>query len=383
MAIEAELLILGGGCAGLSLAARLATAKRGVPRTLVLESRSSYRNDRTWCFWADATLGLEHLIAHEWRELLVRAGAAEARIDCRVLPYQMVPAGRFYADASARIAASSQVDLVTDAAVLGAPQRCGERWRVATPAGVFIAPRVIDTRPRSVPTVGGAVLWQSCSGAEVECERAVFDPERAILMDFEDTTADAVRFRYVLPTSPTRALIETTVFEPQPRSAGQLAGLLRTAMHREIGSTPHRIVRREHGILPMGLMRRRSAADASYIHAGLVAGAARASTGHAFQRIQRWANRCAASLAAGGPSLGHAPEPVVRALMDRIFLEMLRSHPARAPRVFARLFAQASGERVTRFLSDQGNYADHAAVGAALPTGLFLSCLPELITSWR
>jgi lycopene beta-cyclase len=381
MTIEADLLILGGGCAGLSLAARLAAAGRGVPRTRVLESRAAYCNDRTWCFWADATLGVEHLIAYEWRHLHVRAGAAEARIDCRLFPYQMLPAERFYADARERIAASSRVDLVTDAAVLGEPRRIRAGWRVSTRAGEFSAARIIDTRPPQAPAAGDAVLWQSFSGAVLECERPVFDPDRAVLMDFDESSGEAVRFRYVLPTSPTTALVETTVFERQPRSRAALAGLLRGAIHREIGSTAHRVVRREHGILPMGLTQRVFDADPSYIHAGLVAGAARASTGYAFQRIQRWAALCSESLSAGGPSVRHPPEPAARAVMDRIFLQVLRTHPARAPQVFAQLFARASSERVIRFLSDRGSCADHAAVVAALPTGLFLSCLPGLITS--
>jgi len=46
-----DLIIIGGGCAGLSLAARLSRYGGDAPRTLVVDSRTSYTNDRTWCFW--------------------------------------------------------------------------------------------------------------------------------------------------------------------------------------------------------------------------------------------------------------------------------------------------------------------------------------------
>ncbi|MGB1400357.1 MAG: lycopene cyclase family protein, partial [Pseudohongiellaceae bacterium] len=52
-----DLIIIGGGCSGLSLAAalcRLAVQPEHVPRTLIIEPRSRYTNDRSWCFWAQA-----------------------------------------------------------------------------------------------------------------------------------------------------------------------------------------------------------------------------------------------------------------------------------------------------------------------------------------
>jgi len=380
MAVEVPLLILGGGCAGLSLASRLASFGTRIPRTLVLESRGTYGNDRTWCFWSNPSLGVDHLIAHEWRELRVRGAGTEVILDCSVLPYQMLMGDRFYADSVARIAQNSRIELLTDAGVLGEPQYEGERWHVSTRLGAFRAVRVIDTRPCSVLVAGRALLWQSFCGAEVSCANSVFDPSRAILMDFDDCSGEAVKFRYVLPTSPTTALIESTVFDREPRSAAELAPSLSAAIGQQVGSAEHRVIRREHGVLPMGLMRRAGDFDGSYVNAGVAAGAARASTGYAFQRIQRWAALCAASIATGGPIIGHPREPGWRSLMDRIFLHVLRAHPERAPQVFTQLFAKAASTRVTRFLSDRGSLVDQAAVIAALPTGLFLSCLPELIS---
>jgi lycopene beta-cyclase len=380
VAVDVPLLILGGGCAGLSLATRLAALETSIPRTLVLESRSTYRNDRTWCFWADPSLGVDHLITHEWRQLTVRGAGIEANVDCGVMPYQMLRGDRFYADCRARMAQNSFIELVTNAAVLGEPRREGNRWHVSTRAGVFRAARLIDTRPQNVPKVGHAVLWQSFSGEEVTCEKRVFDPTRAVLMDFDDVSGNGVQFRYVLPTSSNTALIESTVFGCEPLSAVDLAPALGAAVRDQLGSAAYQVLRREHGVLPMGLMRRAEGVHSSFVYAGVVGGAARASTGYAFQRIQRWAARCANSIAIGGPIVGHPPEPVWRSVMDRIFLQVLRAHPERAPQLFAQLFSRACSTRVTRFLSDRGSLADQAAVIVALPTGLFLSCLPRLVS---
>ena len=45
---EQELIILGGGCAGLSLAARLVQQRPNIALTVV-EPRAHYEEDRTWC----------------------------------------------------------------------------------------------------------------------------------------------------------------------------------------------------------------------------------------------------------------------------------------------------------------------------------------------
>ncbi len=46
-----DLVIIGGGCAGLSLAYQLSQFGENCPKTLIIEERELYTNDRTWCFW--------------------------------------------------------------------------------------------------------------------------------------------------------------------------------------------------------------------------------------------------------------------------------------------------------------------------------------------
>jgi len=47
---DLDLLILGGGCAGLSLGDRLAEQPSRPGGTMIIEARQAYVNDRTWCF---------------------------------------------------------------------------------------------------------------------------------------------------------------------------------------------------------------------------------------------------------------------------------------------------------------------------------------------
>lgn len=365
---DANLVILGGGCAGLSLGLRLAGLP-GPGRTLILEGRAEYANDRTWCFWRLAPHRFEHLVARSWPAVTVRSPQRSITVDCRQTPYQMIEGATFYAAAQAAVAGSAGVAVRLGTAVQGQPQAVAGGWRVETAAGPVTARFVVDTRP---PPAGEALLWQSFFGQEVACDAPVFDPSAAGLMEFAADRTDDALFHYVLPLSPRRALVETTVFGPWRLAAADLAGAQAAAVDRLRQGAGFSVVRAECGILPMGLAAPAPALGPGHCRAGLMSGAARPSTGYAFQRIQRWADAAAAAIAQGGPPPGHAPDPPLQQAMDRLFLRVLRAHPGRAPELFTRMFGGTDPRRVIRFLSDQGSIADCTALGLTLPIPLFL-----------
>ena len=372
MALETDLLILGGGCAGLSLGVRLSDARSAQSRVVILEARPEYTHDRTWCFWRHDAARFQHLVSHSWNRMRVNSARGSVTFDCGALPYDMLPSGAFYAEAQARIASSTDVHLETGAVVIGIPQRIKHRWHVETSAGAVCARQIIDTRPTVAPQIGNVILWQSFFGQEIECPPARFDTAVADLMDFVETTSDGIAFRYVLPLSTTRALVEYTVFGPHPLSPRQLSQAQGDAIRSVTNGAGFSVIRNESGVLPMGLTQSLPAVETDYVRVGLMAGAGRASTGYAFQRIQRWASASAASLRRNGFDVAHRADALPQRAMDRLFLTVLRDKPELAPELFVRLFSRTDASRVLRFLSDCGGPLDVASVIASLPLGLFL-----------
>jgi lycopene beta-cyclase len=374
-----DLVILGGGCAGLSLAMRLAALGTRCPRTLVIEKRSSYTNDRTWCFWGESSKAVEHLIRQRWQRVTLRDGDRVVAVDCSAMPYQMITAEAFYEYALRVISESERIDLATGVVLASEPLKIGNEWRVATNQGLFSGAKVVDTRPPPPPQIGAATLWQSFYGCEIETECDIFEAGCAELMHFTPGPADQVNFNYVLPFSARRALVEATVFGVEPVGRGELEGELRDALHRRTRGVECRVLRTENGILPMGGTRPGKALDATYVKAGLSAGAGRASTGYAFQRIQRWADHCAEVLSHGGLPFDHPADPALLRALDYLFVSVIRSWPNAAPSLFLGLFEKTDTSRMIRFLSDAGTLADCAAVAAALPAGLFIREIPRAI----
>jgi len=367
-----DLVILGGGCAGLSLAVALAAHGERCPTTLVIEPRTEYTNDRTWCFWNDHSRPLQCAIQQSWQSMRLLHGSLSVSLDCGKTPYQMLAASDFYAMAQRVIAQQPKIELRQGTSVIGEPSLSGNGWRLRSSAGEVTAHSVVDTRPSQSPRRDGAVLWQSFYGQEIECNAAVFDPFALDLMDFLAPDPRHVAFIYVLPISSTRALVEVTVFGAAPLEPQALAPWLEAAIAKRVEAASFTTLRCEHGILPMGLIDNPRPTPPGCVKVGVMAGGARASTGYAFQRIQQWASECARALVSQGQPVAHQADPWPLRWMDRIFLEVLRTEPSRGASLFFSLFSRTEPARVIRFLSGRASVVDSLHVIAAMPVAPFV-----------
>lgn len=375
MTDEVDLLILGGGCAGLSLAMQLAQHGHRAPSTLILEQRSCYINDRTWCFWGDDNSPFAQQASHRWDAFQVANAGQTRRLTCADTPYRMLMAEQFYHSALVALAPLPQMRLRMSSPVPAEPHYSKGLWHVETPDGPCSARSVVDTRAQRSLAKADALMWQSFYGFEIECAPSVFDPRCVELMNFSEATPQRVGFTYVLPLSSTRALVEFTVFADTPFKPEALAIDLHSAIAQRVHGAAYTVRRSEHGVLPMGLAGRHAHAPSAgpgHVVVGLFAGAARPATGYAFQRIQRWAAACARALTQGGLPIAHAQEPALRDWMDHLFLNVLRRQPALAPELFMALFAGVSTRRVIRFMGEGARLSDCAAIACALPPQPFL-----------
>jgi lycopene beta-cyclase len=378
-----DTVIIGAGAAGLALGARLADA--GTSRSVLLvDARHDYRDDRTWSFWAAREHPLDHLVTQAWPAWRFAWGSHAVDHAVPGLAYQAIRGIDYYRDAQARILASSAVALrlgvtVTDVVATPAARATAEaRITVRTSAGEIDARYVVDTRPVSTP----ATLFQCFVGAEVEHGGALhvgsdaLNPATAGLMTRMRADAEGFVFTYVLPLTPTRALIELTRFSASPISLDAIA-VERDCELVSLGLGDAPVLREEAGVLPMGADPVPAHPVPGVVRAGNSGGALRAATGYAFARIQAWADDCAAAMVRGEAPLAHPAEPFVRQQMDRIFLQALREHPERTPEYFAALARGVDPARLVRFLTDQASATDLAAIILALPFTPFLAQIPD------
>ena len=361
---EYDVAIIGGGLAGLSLAVRLAEPRFAYLRVLVLESRAAYTRDRTWCYWRTGPHPFERAVTKSWTRWAVAGQGGHVERSAAGIRYDCIPADSFYNLALDQIAAAPNVEL----------QLATRADPTETQTGVTlghagtIARLAFDARPP--PRLGLHGLAQRFLGQELEVERPIFDPGCAMLMDLAPSQ-QGVHFTYVLPTSPTRALVEDAWFaRPGDAPPDHRAALANWLDAQHAGHT--RVLFEESGCLPMD-PRFRPTQGGRLISLGGAAGAHRPATGYAFTAVQEQCDFFCAHLEAALDS-GRMPRlprriAAVRG-MDRMILALLARRPDMAPRMFVGLFAHCPASRLVRFMADRPRAADLAAVVLATARGL-------------
>jgi len=374
VAADVDILIAGAGASGLSLAVRL--ANRTSLTVQVIEPRPETLDDRTFCYFRGRAHPFEAAVARRFERVEVRDPQRAVRVDVSARPYEELPSGAFQALAARLLAGSGRVR-VDRGVGLRAFHETAEGVRAITTRGEVRARLLVDARGGSA--MGRAsdarsqerdVRWlQHFVGHVVRTERPCFEPDTALLMDFGVSQAEGPHFVYVLPRSAHEALVEDTYFSstslPRERYDATLRGWLeqRRAGHVET-------LRSEHGQIPMTTAPQARVARSRIVVIGQRGGAAKPSSGYAFQFIQRQCDALVDVLARQG--VGHPvrwlpPRSQVTTFFDRVFLSYLRRHPTSAPEVFVPLFADVPGEALARFLSEEGTLIDHLRVMNAVP----------------
>jgi lycopene beta-cyclase len=278
-----------------------------------------------------------------------------------------VRADRFYAAALDRLEGRADVRLgerVLD--VRDDPG--GEGVVVTTSSGALPARRAYDARGWQ----DEAATWQRFLGLEVEVARPVFDPGVATLMDFRLGDPGEARFAYVLPFSPTRALVEDTSLGGPAVPAAARRAAIAAYLAEHWGAGDVEVVREERGAVPMSPAP--PAPVSRLVPVGQRAGATRPSSGYTVVRAQAHAAAVARAAARGTPPPARAGRRRYAAL-DALFLRALTAQPEVFGTLFERLARGVSGPAFARFMNDAARPADLAAVVGALTCPAFLGAL--------
>ena len=375
-----DVAVVGGGCSGLSTAVRLARTA-GDRSVLVLEGRSA-PDPRSWCSWVDGSDPLPEAHSVSWDRWEVRTDSGTSIGTDPDHPYVLVRATDRVAAATERFAVSGRVRIVAGAPVTAvAPDDRGGHDNhdvvVHSPVGTVLAGRVLDARgPRCPEDVAAdrVLLHQRFVGQWVTATRPVFDTTTVTLMDFSgEERGGPVRFVYVLPVTPTEALVESTLFTPDPADPFDHEDHVARYVRRRWGleQDEWRVVDEERGCIPM--TDAPATRDERWTAAEHVTGTTRPSSGYGFARSNRHSAVVARHLLDGTP-VPPFTDPARTRFLDAVFLRFLRDRPEQAPEAFGRLFA-LPGPLVVRFLSERSTPLDDLRIVLALQKRPFLTAL--------
>ena len=221
--------------------------------------------------------------------------------------------------------------------------------------------QTFDSRP---PRASKNAMLQHFLGQEVEVDKPVFDSSTAILMDFRVDQSEGMHFIYLLPYSPTQALVESTLFSTTVLDREYYVNTINDYLADHYGASVHNIIHEEQGVIPMGTL---SPHDENIPGLGANAGAIRPASGYTFVFIHQQIQRAIESSKQGKPLRFKRPHKAIDVWMDAVLLTVLRNWPQQGPKLFGRMASSLSGDEFVRFMSGQANLRLRLKVIMAMP----------------
>ena len=234
---------------------------------------------------------------------------------------------------------------------------------------------LFDSRP---PKASKNAMLQHFLGQEVEVDRPVFDTSTAILMDFRVDQSHGMHFIYLLPFSPTRALVESTLFSTKVLEDEFYMDSISQYLSSHFGVNAKEIIHQEKGVIPMGNL---SPHDPSIPGLGANAGAIRPASGYTFVFIHQQIQRAIVQAQKGKRLKFKRPHKAVDVWMDGVLLTVLRHWPSQGPKLFARMAQRLTGDEFIQFMSGNASLRIRLKVIMAMPKLPFIRGASRFIFS--
>lgn len=375
---NADILIIGAGCAGTSLAQHLETAGYS-GQVEIYDGQTNFDREQRWCSWGEIPASFEPLVKHSWNSWQISAPRTRIVRNSTEFSYKQIYAPDFFEYFHKKWLNDSSKTRLHKGVKVGAIRQREGVVEVETETGPVAAGLVFDARNRGSQNLSGLkkssqiFLHQTFLGWTVKFKRPVFDPECATLMDFSTAQKEGLSFMYVLPYSQNEALVESTCFSQKPLDWHWHLANVEDYLARNFGQD-YRILSEESGELPMTTAPIKTRIDRDVYAIGIAGGNVRPSSGYAFHRIQRQTRQIAAAITAGRS----IPEDFAAQkynFFDAVFLEAIASQTDSADRFFLKLFEKTDPAPLIRFLLDESSPLDDLKVVAALPKAEFVRAL--------
>ncbi|RYZ39435.1 MAG: hypothetical protein EOO71_20135 [Myxococcaceae bacterium] len=365
-----DIAIVGGGCASFQLLHALSRQPGGQElRVLLLAPEETL--SRSWCFWSRKPHPLQHLVAKTWDALAFRAPGVNAHAEIAPYRYHYVPGERFFRYFEDTFL-PEQPHVTRVRTTVDAITRESRGFTLTGSGQTWHARQVFSSRmPPAQPA--RTHLWQHFQGGFLRAERPIFDDSVATLMDFSLPGHD-LRFVYVLPFTPTEALVEVTAFSHDTYEPGRYDALLEGYLQDHFPSVGFTVTDREAGRIPMTDRRFSRHGPAGETLIGTAAGMVKATTGYAFQRITRDSVQLARHAVTGTPLEWPATTGRFR-FYDQLLLGIFAHNPEAGARVLARMFDAVPLPRILRFLDEDSGPMEELSLILRLPHAPFLEQL--------
>ncbi len=351
---EFDYVIIGGGCAGLSLAYELEIHEKLKDKTLaIIEPRDEYKRDKTWSFWKVTSHNFDDCVKKNWVNFSINIPEKTNYLQCKSSPYQSIDSGLFYEKINRKLNENKNIFYFKDINQINLKNS-------------FIF--------NSVPSIKKDYqnLWQHFCGVEIETKNNFFDEEIFNLMDFDCEQRESVHFFYTLPYSKNTALVETTwLSKMNDNSQKDYDKQIKDYIENHLNLKDYKIIYKENGAIPLFYPIDKD--EKNKINIGTAGGMTRLSTGYTFLNIQEHSKYIRENI----ENISNVKKYKINTkyqFLDEIFLRVLEKHPEKMPNIFFKMF-RASPKTVIKFLSNKSNFFEDLCIIFRMPKLTFIKAL--------
>jgi len=348
-----DYIIAGGGCSGRSLAVRLLPYLKATHKqVLLVDNITKKANDKTWCFWEEQPDLFEPVVCKKWKHLSFSSSITDQESPIYPYEYKMIRSADFYTYTDKILAEHPHITILK-----------GTVENLYTENELAYA--IIDGQKyssdytfSSIPQVQTKkteryqYLLQHFLGWIIETEKAIFDTERATLMDFNTSQKAGTSFVYVLPLNSKRALVEYTVFSEQLLTGKDYTDALKDYITQQLECKNYTIEEREYGIIPMSDHPVQSQ-KGRIIYLGTAGGFTKASTGYTFRFIQKHTTAIVEQLLKSGTPHVSSVFPKRFRTYDATLLHLLASGRVSGEEIFSTMFQKNKATQILKFLDNE------------------------------
>jgi len=351
---EFDYIIIGGGCAGLSLAYELEIHNKLKDKTLaIIEPRLEYKKDKTWSFWKTTDHNFDDCIKKSWQNFSINIPNKTKYLECIGYPYQSIDSGLYYEKINSRLNHNTNIFFFKDLNEINSNNS-------------FIF--------NSVPSIEKNYnnLWQHFCGVEIETQNNFFDDKIFNLMDFDCEQRQSVHFFYTLPYSKNKALVETTwLSKMNDNSQKDYDYQIKNYIENHLNLKDYKIIYKEEGAIPLFYPPYKEGGNK--VDIGTAGGMTRLSTGYTFLNIQEHSRYLRENI----ENISKAKKFEIKKkyqFLDNIFLRVLEKNPEIMPDIFFKMF-KSSPKTVIKFLSNKSNFLEDLSIILKMPKWTFVKAL--------
>jgi lycopene beta-cyclase len=360
---EFDYVIAGGGAAGLSLAYRFTLEKFSEYKIALVDPEVKSGTDHTWCSWLKGDNIFDNCAKNNFKRIKVAGKAFDKEFDISPYHYRMIESSRFYDFVNSAIENSPNVKRFTSKIQQVSQRESGVDVLMDSGSqirGQHVFKSYLD-KPANLKMNNNLYVDQHFKGWFIKTTEPYFDINMCTFMDFRIDQKGETRFMYVLPTSSHQALVEVAIFSNNMLTQENYDQIIADYIKEILHIKQYVVDDTEFGIIPMTVKGFESSDSEKITLFGTAGGGIKASTGFAFERIQR---QCDAIIECieQKKDINVSVFPKRFSLYDATLLNIIINGSISGEDVFIRLFKKNPPQQLFKFLDDRTTLSEEIKI---------------------